>query len=159
MAPVTFDEARAILAALARERVDYVLVGSMAMAVHGVVRATRDIDLFVRPDADNVDRLKRALSSVFADPSIDEISADDLGGAYPAVQYVPPEGDLSIDILARLGERYSFEDIEAQDVDIEGLVVRVATPAMLFRMKRDTVRPQDRADAAALVERFGDEVL
>ena len=32
------------------------------------------------------------LRSVFADPSIDEISAGDLCGDYPAVHYLPPDG-------------------------------------------------------------------
>jgi hypothetical protein len=32
--------------------------------------------------------------------------------------------------------------------------VRVATPRTLYRMKKDTVRPQDRLDAQALRERF-----
>ena len=33
--------------------------------------------------------------------------------------------------------------------------VSVATPRMLYRMKRDTVRPKDRMDAEVLRERFG----
>jgi len=36
----------------------------------------------------------------------------------------------------------------------EGIRVPVATPRMLFRMKRDTVRPQDRADADRLRRQF-----
>jgi hypothetical protein len=102
-----FDEARRILAALEREGVRYVLVGSMAMAAHGIVRATRDMDLFVSPDPDNVERLRRALRSLFeGDSSVEEIIAEDLAGEYPAVQYVPPHGLYSLDILARLGDAY-----------------------------------------------------
>ena len=37
---------------------------------------------------------------------------------------------------------------------VEGVPVRVATPATLYRMKKDTLRPIDRADAAALREKF-----
>jgi hypothetical protein len=66
------EEALRILSAFEREHVEYVLVGSMGMAVLGVIRATRDIDVFVAPDEDNVARLRRALASVFDDPSIDE---------------------------------------------------------------------------------------
>lgn len=142
-----------IATALEREGVAYVVVG-MAMAAHGLVRATRDLDLFVAPDVENVDRLKRALRSTFDDPSIDEISAEDLAGDYPAIQYVPPTGDFSIDLLARLGEAFSFRDIEAEIVDLDGLQVRVATPRMLYRMKRDTIRPQDRLDAETLRREF-----
>lgn len=143
-----------LLAALQREQVAYVLVGSMGMAMHGVIRATRDIDVFVDPSPENVDRLRRALHAVYGDSSIEEITADDLGGNYPAIQYVPPEGDFWIDILARLGERFHYEDLEWQEVDVEGVLVRVATPQMLYRMKRDTMRPQDKVDAAEMKRRF-----
>lgn len=143
-----------VLAAFQREGVRYVLVGSMGMAVLGVIRATRDIDFFVEPTPDNVDRVRRALGAVYSDPSIDEITADDLGGAYPAIQYVPPHGDSWIDLLARLGERFRYEDIEWREVTIGGVAVRVATPQMLYRMKRDTIRPQDKIDAAELKRRF-----
>ncbi|HMB69177.1 MAG TPA: nucleotidyl transferase AbiEii/AbiGii toxin family protein, partial [bacterium] len=137
-----FDEAIRILAAFGREGVRYVLVGSMAMAAHGLVRATRDMDLFVSPDPDNVERLRRALRSLFeGDRSVDEITSEDLGGGYPAVQYVPPHGLYSLDILARLGEAFRFEDLESEEFTAEGVRIRVATPRTLYRMKRGTVRP------------------
>jgi hypothetical protein len=104
---MTFDEAKRILGALEREGVRYVLVGSMAMAAQGLVRATRDMDFFVAPDAENVERLRRALRSVFgADPNLEQITADDLAGDYPAIEYVPPAGAYSLDILSRLGEAF-----------------------------------------------------
>jgi hypothetical protein len=151
---VQFDEARRILASLEAHGVRYVLVGSMAMAAQGIIRATRDMDIFVSPDADNVGRLKAALHEVFHDPAVEEIRADDLAGDYPAIQYVPPSGDAWIDILARLGNAFSFEDLESEDLIVEGVRVRVATPRMLYLMKRDTVRPQDRLDAETLRQRF-----
>jgi hypothetical protein len=59
-----------------------------------------------------------------------------------------------IDILGRLGDAFGFEDIESEERLVEGLRVPVATPRMLFRMKKDTVRPQDRADAERLRRQF-----
>ena len=38
---------------------------------------------------------------------------------------------------------------------MEGVRARVATPRMLYWMKRDTVRPQDRMDAETIRTRFG----
>lgn len=150
-----FDEAKQILRALEQEEVRYVLVGSMAMAAQGLVRATRDMDFFVAPDAENVERLRRALRRVFgADPNLEQITADDLGGEYPAIQYAPPEAAYSLDILARLGEVFRYEEIEAEELVIDGIRVRVATPRMLYRMKRGTVRPLDRIDAEAIRQRF-----
>ena len=51
------------------------------------------MDVFVSPDEFNVSRLKAALKELFDDPEIDLISAGDLAGDYPAIQYVPPAAD------------------------------------------------------------------
>jgi len=153
---VNFDEAKRILAAFEREGVEYVLIGSMAMAAQGLIRATRDVDFFVSPEPENVDRLQRALKSVFEDdPNIDEITAADLGGDYPAIEYTPPHGRYSLDILSRLGDAWRFQDLESEVLVVDGVSIRVATPAQLYRMKKGTVRPQDRLDAEAIRERFG----
>jgi hypothetical protein len=151
---MTFDRFLLVLRSLEREHVDYVLVGATALGVHGIIRATEDIDLFIRPDAGNVERLKRALRAVWSDPEIEQISAGDLSGEYPTIRYVPPGETLVLDLLARLGSAFSYDDIESQVVEIEDVRVRVATPRQLYRMKRDTIRPIDKADAAALRERF-----
>ena len=124
------------------------------MAAQGIVRATRDMDVFIDPDEPNVARLRTALMEVFNDSTVQEIVASDLGGDYPAVQYVPPGGEYSIDLLARLGEAFHYRDLEAETLNIDGVTVRVATPRMLYRMKKDTVRPQDRLDAQVIKERF-----
>jgi hypothetical protein len=150
-----FDKFLEVLRALAREGVDYVLVGGVALGVHGIVRATEDIDLFVRPDAENVERLRRALRSVWDDPDIAGITVEDLSGEYPTIRYGPPGEAFVIDVLSRLGSAFAFDDLESQTVDVEGVPVTVATPATLHRMKRATLRPIDRADAAALREKFG----
>lgn len=149
-----FDQAKRILAALERQKVDYVLVGGMAMAAQGLVRATRDIDIVVSATTENVERLKTALRVLFDDPEIESIRADELAGDYPAIQYVPPVGDFWIDILARLGEAFQYTNVESEEFVMEGVRVRVATPRALYQMKKDTVRPQDRLDAEVLRERF-----
>lgn len=142
-----------VLAALEGGQVEYVVIGGVAMNFHGVARATQDIDIFVAPTEDNIQRLRDALRTVYADPSIEEISASDLCGDYPAVRYVPPDGP-PMDILTRLGERFRFADLEAERYDVEGQPVSVATPATLYRMKKSTVRPIDHADAMRLAEAF-----
>lgn len=149
-----FAEARRIISAFEEHGVAYVVVGSMAMAAQGIVRATRDMDVFISPDPSNVARLRAALHELFSDPEIDTIRAEDLAGDYPAVQYVPPAGDYWIDFLARLGDAFTFADVESETVDLDGVPFRAATARMLYRMKRDTVRPQDRMDAERLRSRF-----
>jgi hypothetical protein len=98
--------------------------------------------------------LKRALRLVFNDPAIDEIAASDLLGAYPAIQYIPPDGSFHVDILTRLGSAFSFSDLETERVAFGDIRVTAVTPRMLYRMKRRTVRLKDRADAEMLKQRF-----
>jgi hypothetical protein len=149
-----FERFLALLRELERHAVDYVLVGGVALNLHGIVRATEDIDLFIRPDVQNVERLRSALRSVWNDPDIEQITAEDLAGEYPAIRYGPPGEHFVIDILSRLGTAFQFDDIEAETIEVEGVRVRLVTPSMLYRMKKGTVRPIDWADAAALQEKF-----
>ena len=150
-----YEATRRVLAALERHGVRYVVVGAVALNLHGLARATEDLDLFVEPQRDNVDHLRAALQSVFDDPELADLSADDLLGDYPAVQYVPPEGTFHLDILTRIGEAFAFSDLDAERIDFDGVAVSVATPATLYRMKRGTVRPRDWGDAERLREHFG----
>jgi hypothetical protein len=144
-----------LLRALEHHDVGYVLIGGVALSVHGIVRATEDIDLFVRPEPGNIERLRRALRSVWDDPEIEQITEQDLAGEYPTIRYVPPAGGPVIDLLARLGTEFRFEDVESELVAMGGIQARVATPGMLYRMKKSTVRLIDRADAEALRQKFG----
>lgn len=145
----------ALLSEMERRQVDYVLVGGVAMGLHGLVRATEDVDFFVRPDPDNVRRLKDALRAIWDDPDIDQIKAGDLSGEYATIRYGPPGESFAVDLLSRLGPAFAFDDLRAETIILEGVPVRLATPETLYRMKRDTARPIDRADAAALREKFG----
>jgi hypothetical protein len=147
-----------IVVALGRASVRYKVIGAVALNAHGVARGTQDLDLFVAPDEDNVAALRVALKSVFdGDASLDELTASDLAGEYPAIQYVSPDGSFSIDILARLGDAFAYEGLEAMTTTWMGVPMTVVTPRQLFLMKRDTLRPQDQADAARLRRRFGFE--
>ena len=143
-----------LMRALDDHKVDYVLVGGMAVNLLGLVRATEDIDLFLSPTPDNIERLRHALRQVWDDPCIDEISAEDLCGDYPVVRYGPPVGAFVVDLMTRLGESFAFSDLEGTTIELESTQIRVATPETLYRMKRDTVRPRDQIDALALKKKF-----
>lgn len=144
-----------VLRAFESAGLDYVLIGAAAMGFHGLVRASEDLDLFIRATPENIERLRSALRVAYeGDPNINEISSADLLGEYPAVRYVPPTGDLYFDVITRLVGLGGFETIEAEVKEVDGTQIRVATPAALYRMKKGTARPQDHVDAVALRERF-----
>jgi Nucleotidyl transferase AbiEii toxin, Type IV TA system len=148
------EEVLRILASLEKEGVEYAVFGAVAMNLHGLLRATEDLDLFLAPDEANIERLKRALRAVWDDPSIEEIDARELVGDYPAVRYFPAGSPLYLDILTRLGEAFSWSDLEVQTLEVAGTRVHVISPRTLVRMKANTVRPKDRQDAQWLSEVF-----
>ena len=151
---MSFEQFLAVVRTFEHEGVEYILVGGVAVNIHGIVRTTEDIDFFVRPTPANVERIRAALRSLWSDPHIEEITAEDLAGAYPTIRYGPPAGDITIDLMAGLGTAWRFDDLESERRDFGGTSVRVATPTTLFKMKRSTVRPRDHADALLLRERF-----
>ena len=126
------EEIIRILQAFESAELEYVLIGAAAMGFHGVVRATEDLDLFIRATPENVERLRVAFRQVYSDdPHISDISTEDLLGAYPAIRYYPPTGDLYFDVLTRLGTAASFETVDFETKEIQGTKVKVATPKAL----------------------------
>jgi hypothetical protein len=86
---------RELLAALLDAQVEFLLVGAHALGMHGIVRATHDMDVWVSEHPDNIARVKRALA-MFGAPHhlIDLLPANDPGAILQLG--VPP---LRIDIL------------------------------------------------------------
>ncbi len=145
-----FEVFRRLLLALSETGVDYVLVGGVAVNLHGIVRATEDIDLFVRLDESNIERLKSALQSVWDDPDIVTISARDFDEDCATLRYAPPNTALVVDIITRIDTEFTYGDLEAQDIEVGDALARVATIPTLIRMKEGTLRSIDQADTAAL---------
>lgn len=149
------DEILRVLRALERAGVDYALIGAAAMGMHGIVRATEDMDLLIRADRENVERIQSALRAVYQDdPCLEEIQAGELLGDFPVVRYSPQGSDLCFGLITKLGEMATFEAVESEIKEIQGVCVRVATAAALLLLKREAVRPIDRQDAEALGQRF-----
>lgn len=145
-----------VFRALNAERVRYVVFGGIAMLARGVTRTTEDLDLFLDPAPENVEAARRALQSVFHDPALSELTVQALG-EYGLIRYGPPSHDFVIDLTTRIGEAFTFEDLEASLVDLYGVAVPIATVRTLIEMKRDSRRDKDRSDVVRLRERHGIE--
>ena len=139
-----------VLEALNTYKVDYILIGGVAVILHGRERLTRAIDIFVKMVPENIERLRKALYSVFDDPSIEEITLEELQ-KYPVIRYGTPHG-FYIDIMARLGEVATYKNLEYEIIDYQGIPIKTGTPETLFFLKKDTVRYEDKADAMFLQE-------
>ena len=129
------------------QRVEFLIVGAHALAVHGHVSATRDLGIWVRPDPANAQRVLRALKS-FGAPT-EDLTVDDF--SHPDLIFqigVPP---VRIDMLTAITE-VEFQEawdarVMTRFVDQEvGAISRVH----LIRNKRASGRTQDLADLESL---------
>ncbi len=144
---------------LVEHRVDFLLVGGLAVIIHGNPRATFDVDILPSPDAANMRRLASALGELQA------VATDDRGRALP-LPLDHPEG-LALGnyfLETRVGaldlvngprpdlKRYRALAGRATEVEIAGAPVRVIGRADLIAMKSEAGREKDLRDIAALTE-------
>ncbi len=138
---------REFIELLNSNRVEYLIVGAFALAYHGWPRYTQDLDVLVRPTAENAARIERALRH-FGFGSLG-LTAEDFMQRYRAVQlgFEPNR----IDLLTTL-TGVSFEEAWEQRVSavLDGIPVWFISREHFIRNKRASGRPQDLADVARL---------
>jgi hypothetical protein len=132
-----------MLSALNAEAADYLVVGGWALAAHGFPRATKDLDILVRPSLANAERVMRALGR-FGAPDFGMTLADLSAPGLILQLGVPP---LRIDLLTAI-DGVSFDQAWAgkSSGTFGGVVAPVLGRAELIRNKRTVGRAQDRAD-------------
>jgi hypothetical protein len=142
---------RDLLAAFLGADIRFLVVGAHAMAVHGVPRATGDLDVWIAPDPENADRAWSAVVRFGAPLSSMGVTRADFGRPDQVVQVgLPPR---RIDILTSISG-VAFDDAWPDRVihEIEGLAVPFLGRAALIRNKRASGRAKDLADLEALGE-------
>jgi hypothetical protein len=143
------EDFRDILVGLADAGVDFLIVGAYALGFHGAPRASGDIDLLVRPSADNAARVVTALLAFGAPLAAHGVSAEDF--ARPGTVYqigLPPR---RIDILTEI-TGVGFDEAWASRVvaTVSRRTVNVLGREAFLKNKLATGRPKDLADAARL---------
>jgi hypothetical protein len=145
------EDFRDFLAALLGTGTRFLVVGAHAMAVHGVPRATGDLDVWIAADAGNVDRAWAALLRFGAPVESMGVSREELSRPDQVVQIgLPPR---RIDLLTSISG-VSFGEAWPMRVthEVEGLQVPFLGRASLVQNKRAAGRAKDLADLEALGE-------
>jgi hypothetical protein len=138
---------RDILSAFIAHHVEFLGVGGYAMAAHRLPRATKGLDLWVRPEPGNAARVLSALDT-FGTPR-HGLTVHDLEIAGTIYQVgVPPN---RVDVITTV-ESGNFEEAWAErlQVDIDGIRIPVIGRRHLVANKRTVGRPQDLVDADLL---------
>jgi hypothetical protein len=139
-----------LLGLLAESRVQFVIVGGVAVTLHGYVRLTDDIDLLVSTEANNLDRLLDALKH-FGEGYASELQPSDFDDSEGAVRIVEETESCHVDLFTRMtGRRYEDVVGDAEVFNLNGLEVRYASKEALIGWKEKSVRDKDRIDALAL---------
>lgn len=148
-------DVREMLQRLVSAGVDFVVIGGIAVLLHGYPRVTRDLDIAFAYEDGNL----KALGGVLVD-----LHAR-LRGVGADVPFVPDERTLRgielltletsagwLDVQRRTPGVASYEGLRrrAERVDLDRFSVLVASPDDLIAMKRVAGRPQDETDIAAL---------
>ncbi len=152
----------AVVRALNAGGIRYVVVGGLAVNAHGYERLTRDLDLVIGLQPDNVLRGLRALLAIGYSPSV-PVTPEEFADAAIRETWRREKSMLVLKLWSDLHRRtpldvfvyepFDFDDEHANAVRIEvapGLAAPFVTLDTLLAMKRQAARPQDLLDIAAL---------
>jgi hypothetical protein len=150
-----------LLQALSDARIRYVLVGGMAVQLHGFLRATFDIDLVLAMDDANLMKfigLARQFGLAPAIPVPIESLADaalieewhrEKGMLAFSLRELQPGGSV-VDVLVRPTVPFETLSNHAVTGELFGRRIPIACITDLLTMKRAANRPKDRLDIEAL---------
>ncbi len=150
-----------VFAALQREDVRYLVVGGVAVVLHGHPRFTADLDLVVGLDRDNASRAVKALAglgyrprapvdaSLFADPGVRQGWIDEKGLTVFTL-WSPDHPATEIDLFVREPFPFTAALGRAVTVELGDLEVPVASIEDLVALKRAAGRPKDLDDVQIL---------
>lgn len=148
--PALWEDVLDLARKLNRHGTRYVLVGGYALAAHGLVRMTTDIDLAVAPDADNNPRWIAALSEL-PDGVAAELAGEDDPFAGDLLHAIRINDEFTVDIMPSVaGVPFASLEQHAEYLMIDGEKIPVLDLHGLLKTKQGSTRPKDQADAALL---------
>jgi hypothetical protein len=136
-----------LLTAFGDAGVEYLVIGGYAVGFHARPRFTKDIDLWVGNDTENLERVARALNTFGAPPSLVQSFAT---GNDEDIAWMgkPP---TRVDILRGLpGAEFGQAYARRVETEWEGVRVTIVGRDDLISLKRTSARDQDLLDVAAL---------
>lgn len=150
-----------LLRSLGEAKVEYVLVGGLAVQLHGFLRSTFDVDLVLAMDDGNLLRFIDVAKRSGLQPAI-PVGIDSLRDAEQIERWhrekgmiafalrEPQAGGVAVDVIVRPEVSFEALSSHAMIATLFGLTVRIASVDDLLVMKRIAKRPKDLLDIVAL---------
>lgn len=134
---------RDLIAEFNAHGVEYLIVGAHALAAHGHVRATKDLDIWVRPDPSNAPRVLTALR-VFGAP-LHDLTAEDL--IHPGTIFQIGVAPIRVDVITAIaGVEFDEAWVSRFETHFADQPTSVLSREHLIQNKRAAGRKQDLAD-------------
>ncbi|MBK7585768.1 MAG: nucleotidyl transferase AbiEii/AbiGii toxin family protein [Myxococcales bacterium] len=147
--PATWDDLRTLARYLNEAEARYALVGGYAIAAHGFVRFSEDIDILVDPAPDNTPSWVAALSRL-PDAAAKELADDPDIFQREGNYAIRVNDEFTVDVLpAACGHSWRELSAYVEEVELEGVPLRVLSLEGLL-LTKEGLRDRDRADAAVL---------
>jgi hypothetical protein len=147
--PATWEDVKRVARFLNEAGVDYALIGGYALAAHGLVRLTEDVDVLVNPSVANSRRWIVALSRL-PDGAARELEAEP--DVFDAQQRyaIRINDEFTVDVLPSAAGA-SWQELKpfVESVVLDDVRINVLSLEGLLRTKIGS-RPKDQADAAAI---------
>ncbi|NCB40449.1 MAG: hypothetical protein EOM80_16945 [Erysipelotrichia bacterium] len=141
------NDYKEMLQILLEEEVDFIVVGAYALAAHGVPRATGDIDIWIKTDTINAERLIRALKK-FGAP-VGDITASDF--TEPDIVFQIGVAPRRIDFLTSIdGVNFADAEKDKLTIKINDIDIPVISLENLIKNKKAASRPKDLLDIESL---------
>jgi hypothetical protein len=136
-----------LLAALHAAKVEFAVVGGIAVIAHGYVRTTNDLDIFIRPTVENAQAAFMALREIGV--PLGDLQPTDLLDDQENFRFGADEDH--VDILGSIGDM-SFDQVwrNRVETEVEGLSVPFISKADLIENKKQVGRLRDLADVEEL---------
>ena len=141
------EDLKQLLHAFNANGVEYLIVGGYAVGIYAEPRATKDLDLFIRPESANSERVYRALAA-YGVPMAGLAAADFTeSGAIFQIGVAPAR----IDVLPHI-DGVSFDEAWEQRVEVtlDGVAAHVISSGQLMQNKLSSGRTRDLADVEAI---------
>lgn len=157
------DSYKNIFHALNEAKVNYLIVGGVAMNLLGCPRFTNDIDVLLALDEKNLHLMQKAMKAIGYEQRI-PLSLDELGDEKKVLRFMkeknllaytffnPKEPLYSIDIVVGASLRFPRYADHRVLVDVWDLSLPVVSIDDLIGLKRESNREKDALDVATLLE-------
>jgi hypothetical protein len=150
-----------LIGALEKHEVEYLIVGGWAVVAHGLVRATKDVDICPRSSDENFERLLLALKKIKAKPILGDLDKDhdvqlDMDGLRHGGNWLLLTEYGRLDLMQYLSgpeeQEWGWVELSKHSIvkSLLGYECRFCGYEDLLAMKKAAGRPQDLIDIEGL---------